>query len=35
MLYRLMSEQYPDRVILLRDRAHVLARSDRPDTMPQ
>jgi hypothetical protein len=33
-LYRLAIAHNPDRVILLRDRARILARSDRPDTMP-
>jgi hypothetical protein len=33
-LYRLAIAHNPDRVILLCDRARILARSDRPDTMP-
>jgi hypothetical protein len=32
--YRLAIAHNPDRVILLCDRARILARSDRPDTMP-
>ena len=34
-LYRTIAKEYPDRVVMLCDRAHVLARSDRPETMPQ
>jgi hypothetical protein len=33
-LYRRAVASNPDRVILLADRARILARSDRPDTMP-
>ena len=33
-LYRSHVKQYPDRLVMLCDRARVLARSDRPDTMP-
>jgi hypothetical protein len=33
-LYRTIAKEYPDRVVMLCDRARVLARSDRPDTMP-
>ena len=33
-LYRLAIAHNPDRVILLCDRARILARSDRPETMP-
>jgi hypothetical protein len=33
-IYRGRVSQYPGRLVTLRDRAHVLARSDRPDTMP-
>ena len=33
-LYRRAVESNPDRVILLADRARILARSDRPETMP-
>ena len=32
-LYRQAVASNPDRVVLLRDRARVLARSDRPETM--
>ena len=32
-LYRYAIANHPDRVVLLCDRARVLARSDRPDTM--
>jgi hypothetical protein len=32
-IYRGRVEQYPDRLIMLCDRARVLARSDRPETM--
>jgi hypothetical protein len=34
-IYRGPVEQYPGRLIMLCDRARVLARSDRPETMPQ
>ena len=33
-IYRGMIKQYPGRLVMLCDRARVLARSDRPDTMP-
>jgi hypothetical protein len=33
-LYLTIAKEYPDRVVMLCDRARVLARSDRPDTMP-
>ena len=33
-LYRTIAKEYPDRVVMLCDRGRVLARSDRPDTMP-
>ena len=33
-LYRILANEHPDRLIMLCDRARVLARSDRPDTMP-
>jgi hypothetical protein len=33
-LYRRAVASNPDRVILWADRARILARSDRPDTMP-
>jgi hypothetical protein len=33
-LYRLTVDEYPDRVVMLCDRARLLARSDRPDEMP-
>ena len=33
-LYRRAVESNPDRVVLLADRARILARSDRPETMP-
>lgn len=33
-LYRRIATEYPGRVVMLCDRAHVLARSDRLDTMP-
>jgi hypothetical protein len=33
-LYRAMCGQYPGRLIMLCERARVLARSDRPDEMP-
>ena len=32
--YRAAAADNPDRVILLCDRARILARSDRPDSMP-
>ena len=32
-LYRTIAKKYPDRVVMLCDRARVLARSDQPDTM--
>jgi len=32
VLYNLMVAHYPGRLIMLCDRAHILARSDRPDT---
>jgi hypothetical protein len=32
VLYKLMVAHYPGRLIVLRDQARVLARSDRPDT---
>lgn len=32
--FRANLKRYPDRLILLCDRARVLARSDRPETMP-
>ncbi|MGC2075080.1 MAG: hypothetical protein WA728_03410, partial [Xanthobacteraceae bacterium] len=32
-LYRTISKEYPDRVVMLCDGASVLARSDRPDKM--
>ena len=32
-LYRTIAKEHPDRVVMLCDRARVLARSDRPDTM--
>ena len=34
-LYRRALIQRPGRLVMLCDRAHVLARSDRPDTMPR
>lgn len=34
-LYRAAVLNHPDRLIMLCDRARVLARSDRPETMPQ
>jgi hypothetical protein len=34
-LYRYAIANNPDRVVLLCDRARVLARSDRPETMPR
>ena len=33
-IYRGRVSQYPTRLVMLRDRARVLARSDRPETMP-
>jgi len=33
-IYRGRVSQYPGRLVKLRDRARVLARSDRPETMP-
>jgi hypothetical protein len=33
-LYRRACALFPDRIVLLRDRARLLARSDRPETMP-
>ena len=33
-IYRGRVSQYPGRLVRLRDRARVLARSDRPETMP-
>ena len=32
-LYQTIAKEYPDRVVMLCDRARVLARSDRPNTM--
>ncbi len=34
-LYRTAAFTYPERLIMLCDKARVLARSDRPDTMPR
>jgi hypothetical protein len=34
-IYRTRVEQYPGRLIMLCDHARVLARSDRPETMPR
>jgi hypothetical protein len=34
-IYRARVEQYPGRLIMLCDSARVLARSDRPETMPR
>ncbi len=34
-LFRTAAFTYPQRVVLLCDKARVLARSDRPDTMPR
>jgi hypothetical protein len=34
-LYRTIAMEYPGRVVMLCDRARVLARSDQPETMPQ
>jgi hypothetical protein len=33
-IYRGRVSQYPNRLVMLRDRARILARSDRPETMP-
>ena len=33
-VFRQLISQYPDRLIMLCDRARVLARSDRPETIP-
>jgi len=33
-LYRGRVSQYPGRLVMLCDRARILARSDRPETMP-
>ena len=33
-IYRGRVSQYPGRLVMLCDRARVLARSDRPETMP-
>jgi hypothetical protein len=33
-IYRARVSQYPGRLVMLCDRARVLARSDRPETMP-
>jgi hypothetical protein len=33
-LYRTIATEYPGRLVMLCNRACVLARSDRPDTMP-
>jgi hypothetical protein len=33
-IYRRRVSQYPGRLVMLCDRARVLARSDRPETMP-
>ena len=33
-IYRARVEQYPGRLIMLCDRARMLARSDRPETLP-
>jgi hypothetical protein len=33
-IYRGRVSQYPGRLVMLRDRARILARSDRPETMP-
>jgi hypothetical protein len=33
-LYRATCAKYPRRLVMLCDRARMLARSDRPDTMP-
>ncbi len=34
ILYRMMVGKYPDRLVTLCDQKRVLARSDRPETMP-
>jgi hypothetical protein len=34
MIYCKLVKQYPGRLVMLCDRAHALARSDRPETMP-
>jgi hypothetical protein len=34
-LYRRAVVKHPGRLVMLCDRAHVLARSDRPNTMPR
>jgi hypothetical protein len=34
-IYRTCVEEHPDRLIMLCDGARVLARSDRPETMPR
>jgi len=34
-LYEMVIEQYPGRLVMLCDRARVLARSDRPSTWPK
>jgi hypothetical protein len=34
-IYRTRVDQYPGRLVMLCDRAQVLARSDRPETMPR
>jgi hypothetical protein len=34
MIYRKLVAQYPGRLVMLCDRAHAVARSDRPDTKP-
>jgi hypothetical protein len=34
-LYKAAVLKHPDRLVILCDRARVLARSDRPETMPQ
>jgi hypothetical protein len=33
-IYRGRVSQYPSRLVMLRDRDRILARSDRPETMP-
>jgi hypothetical protein len=33
-IYRGRVSQYPSRLVMLRDRRRILARSDRPETMP-
>jgi hypothetical protein len=33
-LFTILANKYPDRLIMLCDRARVLARSDQPDRMP-